>query len=112
MRYPVDLQRMRLPMASIPPHHPSDDLWRSGPVYSESDRPLARLVARPVREFLRVEAAGSLLLRAFLAAHPDEVVLVYTPADDPDANRIEWLWRWSRRERCLRRAPTPRSSAG
>lgn len=40
--------------------------------------------------------AGSLKLRAFLAAH-DDVVLVYTPAYDPDANRIEWLWRTTRR---------------
>jgi len=28
---------------------------------------------------------------------PDDVVLVYTPAYDPDANRIEWLWRGTRR---------------
>ena len=41
--------------------------------------------------------AGSLVLRAFLAAHPDAVRLVDTPADDPDANRIEWLWRTTRR---------------
>jgi transposase len=41
--------------------------------------------------------AGATLVRAFLAAHPDEVMLVYTPAYDPDANRIEWLWRVSRR---------------
>lgn len=41
--------------------------------------------------------AGSLLLRAFLADHPDEVRLVYTPGYDPDANRIEWLWRTTRR---------------
>jgi transposase len=41
--------------------------------------------------------AGSLVLRAFLAAHADEVRLVYTPAYDPDANRIEWLWRVTRR---------------
>ena len=40
--------------------------------------------------------AGSLVLRAFLAAH-DDVRLVYTPAYDPDANRIEWLWRPTRR---------------
>jgi len=40
--------------------------------------------------------AGSLVLRAFLAAH-DDVLLVYTPAYDPDANRIEWLWRPTRR---------------
>ena len=39
-----------------------DDVWSSGPVWSRGDTPLARLVARPVREFLRVEAAGSILL--------------------------------------------------
>ena len=27
----------------------------------------------------------------------EHVSLVYTPAYDPDANRIEWLWRVSRR---------------
>ena len=40
--------------------------------------------------------AGSLVLRAFLAAHPDDLILVYTPGYDPDANRIEWLWRTTR----------------
>ena len=43
-------------------------------------------------------AAGAKLVRQFLAAHPDDVVLVYTPAYDPDANRIEWLWRVTRRD--------------
>ncbi len=41
-----------------------DDLWRRGPVWTASDRPLARYVARPLREFLRIEAAGSVLLLA------------------------------------------------
>lgn len=41
---------------------PDDDVWKTGPVYIASNKPLARLVARPVREFLRVEAAGSILL--------------------------------------------------
>jgi hypothetical protein len=41
--------------------------------------------------------AGAKVVRAFLAEHPDDVVLVYTPAYDPDANRIEWLWRVTRR---------------
>ncbi len=51
------------------PRHAPDDLWRQGPVFGESDRPLARYVARPVRDFLRIEAAGSiLLLLATLAA--------------------------------------------
>jgi NhaA family Na+:H+ antiporter len=54
---------------ATPPDRPRlDDLWRSGPVYSASDKPLARLVARPVREFLRVEAAGSILLLIAAAA--------------------------------------------
>jgi transposase len=36
---------------------------------------------------------GSKLLRALLTEVGDHLVLVYTPAYDPDANRIEWLWR-------------------
>jgi hypothetical protein len=51
-----------------------------------------------VYDNLRIHTpAGSLVLRAFLAAHPDALTLVYTPAYDPDANRIEWLWRSTRR---------------
>jgi hypothetical protein len=42
-------------------------------------------------------AAGSLLVRQLLAERAGELVLVYTPAYDPDANRIEWLWRPTRR---------------
>ena len=49
-------------MATPPDRSRLDDLWRSGPFYSASDKPLAGLVARPVREFLRIEAAGSILL--------------------------------------------------
>ncbi|KRE95806.1 hypothetical protein ASG76_07230 [Nocardioides sp. Soil774] len=60
-------------------------MWESGPVYSASNRPLARLVARPVREFLRVEAAGSLLL--MLAA---VVALVW--ANSPWASSYDALW--------------------
>jgi transposase len=40
---------------------------------------------------------GSLLLRALLEECRGQLVLVYTPAYDPDANRIEWLWRSLRR---------------
>jgi len=36
---------------------------------------------------------GSRLLRQVLADLGDNLFLVYTPAYDPDANRIEWLWR-------------------
>jgi hypothetical protein len=43
---------------------------------------------------------GSRLLRALLTdvnATAVRLLLVYTPAYDPDANRIEWLWRALRR---------------
>ena len=40
---------------------------------------------------------GSRLLRALLEEVGDRLVLVYTPTYDPDANRIEWLWRSLRR---------------
>ncbi len=40
---------------------------------------------------------GSLLVRELLAEAGDQLRLVYTPAYDPDANRIEWLWRPVRR---------------
>jgi transposase len=42
-------------------------------------------------------AAGSKRVRQLLEELEGEVRLIYTPAYDPDANRIEWLWRVSRR---------------
>ena len=63
----------------------SDELWENGPVYLASNKPLARLVARPVREFLRVEAAGSLLLLAAAA-----IALVW--ANSPWASSYDTLW--------------------
>jgi transposase len=41
--------------------------------------------------------AGSLLVRSMLTELKEKLYLIYTPAYDPDANRIEWLWRISRR---------------
>src|SRR5262245_52078988 len=41
--------------------------------------------------------AGSRLVRPRLVELHDQLRLVYTPAYDPEANRREWLWRWSRR---------------
>jgi hypothetical protein len=40
---------------------------------------------------------GSLKLREVLEEFRGQLVLVYTPTDDPEANRIEWLWRALRR---------------
>src|SRR4029450_2598303 len=42
--------------------------------------------------------AGSKLVPQMVAELHAHLRLIYTPAYDPDANRIEWLWRWSRRE--------------
>ena len=42
--------------------------------------------------------AGSKLVRHMLAELDGHLHLVYTPPYDPDANRIEWLWRRTRRE--------------
>jgi transposase len=42
--------------------------------------------------------AGSRLVRQMVAELSNHLRIIYTPAYDPDANRIEWLWRWSRRE--------------
>jgi transposase len=41
--------------------------------------------------------AGSKLVRQLVAELRGQLYLVYTPPYDPDANRIEWLWRWTRR---------------
>ena len=38
-------------------------------------------------------AAGSKLVRHMLAELQGQLYVVYTPPYDPDANRIEWLWR-------------------
>jgi len=40
---------------------------------------------------------GSRLLRGLLQELGEELVLADTPTYDPDANRIEWLWRALRR---------------
>ena len=40
---------------------------------------------------------GSRLVRTLLAEAEGQLRLVYTPTYDPDANRIEWLWRIVRR---------------
>jgi hypothetical protein len=41
-------------------------------------------------------AKGSLRVRKLLAENEGRLYIVYTPHYDPDANRIEWLWRTSR----------------
>jgi transposase len=58
-----------------------------------------RRVAGVVLENLGIHTLqkGSLLLRRLLDELRGKFVLVYTPAYDPESNRIEWLWRSLRR---------------
>jgi hypothetical protein len=72
---------------------------RAAPFCAQLRRAVARSAARGrlalvILDNLSIHTPeGSRLLRALLAEEGERLVLVYTPAYDPDANRIEWLWR-------------------
>jgi NhaA family Na+:H+ antiporter len=51
-----------MPIHLPPTGRQYDELWQRGPVWVAGDTPLARYVARPLREFLRIESAGAILL--------------------------------------------------
>ena len=76
---------------------------RAAPFCAQLRRAVARSTARGRLAIVIVDnlsihtPPGSRLLRALLAELGERLVLVYTPAYDPDANRIEWLWRLLRR---------------
>ena len=76
---------------------------RAAPFCAQLRRAVARSAARGRRAMVLLDnlsihtPAGSRLVRALLEEVGDRLVLVYTPTYDPDANRIEWLWRLLRR---------------
>jgi hypothetical protein len=76
---------------------------RAAPFCAQLRRALARSAARDrtaigVLDNLSIHTPrGSKLLRALVAEAGERLVLVYTPTYDPEANRIEWLWRALRR---------------
>jgi hypothetical protein len=76
---------------------------RAAPLVAQLRRAVARSRARGriamvILDNLGIHTPkGSRLLRALLAEVGEQLVLVYTPTYDPDANRIEWLWRALRR---------------
>jgi hypothetical protein len=76
---------------------------RAAPLVAQLRRAVARSQARGkiamvILDNLGIHTPkGSRLLRALLAELGERLVLVYTPTYDPDANRIEWLWRALRR---------------
>jgi hypothetical protein len=76
---------------------------RAGPFCDQLRRAVARSrsrgrIAMVILDNLGIHTPkGSRLLRALLEELGEDLVLVYTPTYDPDANRIEWLWRALRR---------------
>jgi DDE superfamily endonuclease len=76
---------------------------RAAPLVAQLRRAVARSrsrgrIAMVIFDNLGIHTPrGSRLLRGLLAELGKELVLVYTPTYDPDANRIEWRWRALRR---------------
>jgi transposase len=76
---------------------------RAAPLCAQLRRALARSrsrgrIAMVILDNLGIHTPkGSRLLRGLLEELGERLVLVYTPTYDPDANRIEWLWRALRR---------------
>jgi transposase len=76
---------------------------RAAPFCAQLRRAVARSQARGRIAMVLLDNLGihtpkrSLLLRHLLDELRGQLILVYTPAYDPDANRIEWLWRALRR---------------
>ncbi len=83
---------------------------RAAPLVAQLRRAVARSrsrgrIAMVILDNLGIHTPkGSRLLRALLAELGEDLVLVYTPTYDPDANRIEWLC-----AACAARSPTPTS---
>jgi DDE superfamily endonuclease len=71
----------------------------AAPFCAQLRRAVERSKARGRKAIVLLDNLGihtprrSKLLRALLEEYKDDLLLVYTPAYDPDANRIEWLWR-------------------
>src|ERR671939_761283 len=71
----------------------------AAPFCAQLRRAVERSAARGRRAIVLLDNLGihtprrSKLLRALLEEYKDDLLLVYTPAYDPDAKRIEWLWR-------------------
>ncbi len=84
-------------MAGSPPFRTADvfcDQVRAAVARSRARGRVAIIIADNLKTHT---AQGSLLVRSLLTELKEHLSLIYTPAYDPDANRIEWLWRISRR---------------
>ena len=82
----------------LAPGRPADIFCAQGRAAVARSRARGRMAFVIVDNLRPHTPAGSKLVRQMLAEWQDHLRIIYTPAYDPDANRIEWLWRWSRRE--------------
>jgi hypothetical protein len=77
-------------MAGSPPFRTADvfcDQVRAAVARSKARGRVAVIIADNLKTHT---APGSLLVRSMLTELEEHLSLIYTPADDPDANRIEW----------------------
>ncbi len=71
----------------------------AAPLVDQLRRAVTRSQARGRRALVILDnlgihtARGSKSLRALVEEEREHLILVYTPAYDPDSNPIEWLWR-------------------
>ena len=77
-------------MAGLPPFRTADVFCQQVRIAVARSKECGR-VAMIVTDNLKTHTAeGSLLVRSMLNELADQLSVVYTPAYDPDANRIEW----------------------
>jgi hypothetical protein len=82
----------------LAPGRPAAILCAQGRAAVARSRARGRMALVIVDNLRPHTAAGSKLVRQRLQELQDALRIISTPADDPDANRIAWRWRWSRRE--------------
>ena len=82
----------------LAPGRTADIFWAQVRAAGARSRAPGRMAIVIVDNLRTHTPAGSKLARQMLAEWHDHLRIIYTPAYDPDANWIEWLWRWSRRE--------------
>jgi len=82
----------------LAPGRTADGFWAQGRVAVARSRARGQIAIVMVDNLRTQPPAGSRLVRQRLAELPAHLRIVYTPAYAPDANRIAWLWRWSRRD--------------
>jgi DDE superfamily endonuclease len=82
----------------LAPGRTADVFWAPVRAAVARSRTRGRIAIGIVDNLRTHTPAGSKLVRQMVAEVQDHLWIIYTPAYDPDANRIAWLGRWARRE--------------